>query len=125
MATILVAEDEKAIRSLISIALTAAGHEVLTAVNGLEAATLFRSFPASVDLVITDLQMPVMDGYELVRLIQQDRPGAKIICMTGYAERGCPPGTTVLQKPFLPSQIRELVEQHLSPPDHARARNQH
>jgi two-component system cell cycle sensor histidine kinase/response regulator CckA len=110
MATVLIADDEASIRTLMSRVLTSAGYQVLGAANGLEAAALFRSYTSSIDLVITDIVMPVMDGYELIRLIQHDRPDTKIICMTGYAQQGCPEGTTLLPKPFLPSQLRELVE---------------
>ena len=110
MAVILVAEDETSIRSLVSLVLTSAGHQVLSAANGLEAVALFRSFSSSIDLIITDLVMPVMDGYELVRMIRHDRPEAKIICMTGYSDRHFPEGTTPLLKPFLPAQLRQIVD---------------
>jgi two-component system, cell cycle sensor histidine kinase and response regulator CckA len=83
MATILIADDEDGIRTLMSLILTSAGYKVLDAVNGLEAAALYRSYADSIDLVITDLTMPVKDGYELVRLIRDQNPDAKIICMTG------------------------------------------
>jgi CheY-like chemotaxis protein len=115
MAIVLVAEDEEVIRSLLSLVLTSAGHKVLAAANGLEALALFRSFSSSIDLVITDLIMPVMDGYELVRIIQQDCPDTKIICMTGYATQDCPQGTTLLPKPFLPKQIQEIVDRICHP----------
>jgi CheY-like chemotaxis protein len=110
MAVILVADDETMVRSFVSMVLISAGHQVLKAANGLEAVALFRSFPASIDLVITDLLMPVMDGYELVRLIRHDRPEAKIICMTGYPDQEPPAGTMMLPKPFLPGQLRQLVD---------------
>lgn len=114
MATILIADDEDAIRSLVSLILTSAGYKVLAAVNGLEAATLYRSYSPSIDLVITDLKMPVMDGYELVRLIRDQHPDARIICMSGHAEQGFPQGATILPKPFLPDQLRLLVDRMCS-----------
>jgi CheY-like chemotaxis protein len=110
MAVILVADDEPAIRSLVSLVLTSAGHQVLKAANGFEAVALFRSFSSSIDLIITDLRMPVMDGYELVRLIRHDRLDAKVVCMTGYSDRQFPEGTTLLPKPFLPAQLRQIVD---------------
>jgi CheY-like chemotaxis protein len=110
MATILIADDEDTIRSLMSLILTSAGHNVLAAINGLEAVALFRSYSSSIDLIITDLVMPVMDGYELVRLIRHQQPNAKIICMTGYSNRDYPEGTALLTKPFRPDELRQLVD---------------
>ena len=115
MATILVVDDEGAIRTLVSMLLKSAGHEVLAAANGLEGVALFRSFRSSIDLVITDLVMPVIDGYELVRLIRCDRPEARIICITGFGGEGCPEGTTLLRKPFLPKHLLEAVRRLLPP----------
>jgi hypothetical protein len=62
MATILVVEDEEAIRQLVSVVLEAAGHEVIAASNGVEGIALFRSSPDRFALILTDLKMPVMDG---------------------------------------------------------------
>jgi CheY-like chemotaxis protein len=111
MATILVVDDEEPICSLVSHVLSSAGHQVLAASNGLEGVALFRSFFSSIDLIITDLNISVMDGYEFVRLIQSDRPDAKIICMTGNPDRDYPQGTTLLRKPFRVDQLREMVNQ--------------
>ncbi len=58
MATILVAEDEEAIRSLLSVILKAAGHQVVAAANGVEAVALYRSSPDRFDLVVTELPPP-------------------------------------------------------------------
>jgi two-component system KDP operon response regulator KdpE len=68
MSRVLVADDEAAIRKVVRDALTKAGHDVETAVDGEEAGSLLES--ASFDLVITDLNMPRMDGLELVRKIR-------------------------------------------------------
>lgn len=116
MATILVAEDERAIRLLTSLALRSAGHQVLEAANGLEAVALFRSYSSSIDLVITDMVMPVMDGYALVRIVQNDLPNARILCMSGFADQTCPLGATFLAKPFRPQQLLDTVDHLLNEP---------
>jgi CheY-like chemotaxis protein len=116
MAVILVVDDEEMIRSLVSLVLSSAGHQLLSAANGLEAIALFRSFPARINLVITDLTMPVLDGYELVRMIRHDQPDARIICMSGYTDRPYPEGTIYLAKPFSPGQLREVVDRILGSP---------
>ncbi len=113
MAVILVADDEEMVRKLVSTVLKSAGHEVMTAANGLEAVALFRSFPKRIGLVITDICMPVMDGHEVVKLVREARPGTPIICMTGYADR-VPEATRVLLKPFRMDELRQCVEQALA-----------
>jgi two-component system cell cycle sensor histidine kinase/response regulator CckA len=62
-----------------------------------------------IDLIITDLAMPVMDGFALVQAIQGDRPHAKIICISGYVNQACPQSATLLPKPIVPSQLLETV----------------
>jgi two-component system, cell cycle sensor histidine kinase and response regulator CckA len=109
MAVVLVAEDEPAIRSLASMILKSAGHEVIAASNGLEGIALYRNAPAKFDLVLTDLDMPVMDGYQLIDLVRETRPNAKIIAMSGNPSRELPAGVLFLPKPFTPQKLREYV----------------
>jgi CheY-like chemotaxis protein len=113
MATILVADDEEAIRGLMSLILSTAGHEVVTAANGVEAVALYRSSPDRFDLVITDIKMPVMDGHQVVRLVRDSRPTARIICVSAYAEKDLPAGVEFLNKPFSAEALRTLVRQVL------------
>jgi CheY-like chemotaxis protein len=112
MAVILVADDEEMVRTLVSRVLKSAGHEVMTAANGLEAVAIFRSFPKRIALVITDLRMPVMDGYQVVKLVREAGFDTRIICMTGYAET-VPECTQFLVKPFRMEELRKCVEQVL------------
>ena len=114
MAVVLAVDDEEGIRKLVTLILAADGHEVLTACNGVEGIALYRSYPDRIQLVITDMKMPVMDGAELVHLIRETRPEAKIICMSGYTETAFPDGVTVLWKPFKPDELRECVR-HYTP----------
>lgn len=114
MATILVADDEDVIRELVSLVLKSAGHQVVTAANGVETVALYRSSPNRFDLVITDVKMPVMDGYQVIRLVRESRPDAKIICMSGHMERSVPPGVEFLEKPFHAEGLRACVEKVLA-----------
>ena len=98
MAVILVADDEEAVRVFAITVLRKAGHDVLAARNGLEAVTLYRASHDAIDLVITDIAMPVMDGPQAVRLIRAAQPGARIICMSGNGSKGMPAGS------FLPEE---------------------
>src|SRR5258708_24535669 len=90
------------------------GNEALSARNGLEAVALFRSYSRSIDLVVTDLKMPVMDGPEAIRLIRKIRPDEPIICVSGYSEEGSPAGTMFLPKPFTYEQFRTRIGEALA-----------
>ena len=100
MARILVIEDDAVFRELVSKYLKHIGYEVLTASNGLEGVQAFRSCPDFIDLVLTDLRMPVMTGNDAVTQIWKTRPDAKVICMTGSWEDLRLKGIPVLTKPF-------------------------
>ena len=114
MAVILVVDDEPFVCDLIVNIVKLSGHRALTASNGLEAVTSFRSDPDLIDLVITDLKMPVMDGAEGIRRIRETRPGATILCISGNPEQECPEGTMFLPKPFTSEQIRTRVGEALA-----------
>jgi len=93
--------------------LVSAGYRVLTAANGVEEVALYRSYTTQIDLVITDLNMPVLDGYQAVLLIHETKPDAKIICMTGYAGQPVPDCTKFLAKPFTPPELVQCVAESL------------
>lgn len=114
MAVILVADDEESLRTLLALLLRSAGHQVLTATNGVEAVALFRSSPDKIDLIVMDLVMPVMDGTQAIRLIRESRPNARIICMSGYTEQECPPGSSFLAKPFTRERLMATLNQLLA-----------
>lgn len=100
MAVILVFDDDESIRGLVSTLLKSAGHQIVTAANGAEAVAVYRSFARHIDLVITDVNMPVMDGVEEILRIRLTNPDARFICMTGDSAFRCPEGVVQLNKPF-------------------------
>ena len=114
--TILVVEDEPAVRQLVSAALERAGYRVLEARNGEKAMSLFDANEADIDLLLTDLRMPQMDGAELVRRLRSRAPGLKVICVSGYPGTGIDLSITehYLAKPFsktdLLNKIREVLD---------------
>jgi DNA-binding response OmpR family regulator len=116
MATILVVDDEAAIRQLVELILKMNGHIVMEAANGLEALMVFSSYHSRLDMVLTDVDMPQMDGIELVGRIRMLDPRARILVMTGRREdsverlENCP----VLLKPFKPEQLKTAVNAVLS-----------
>jgi two-component system cell cycle sensor histidine kinase/response regulator CckA len=84
--TILLVEDEDAVRSFAARALRMRGYTVLDAASGEAGLEIVRSHAGSIDLLITDVVMPNMDGPTLVRAARQLRPEMRIIFMSGYAE---------------------------------------
>ena len=113
MAVILLVDDEQSVLSVTSTVLRQEGHEVLTASNGLEALAVFLAHAETIGLVLTDLKMPEMDGYELVGRIRETKADAKIVCMSGYLEDECPKDVRLVRKPFLPEEIRACVSEIL------------
>jgi two-component system, cell cycle sensor histidine kinase and response regulator CckA len=113
--TILLVEDEPAVRQLFAQALVRAGYRVLEARNGQEAMKLFDQYGDSVDLLLTDLRMPYMGGAELVQHLRARRQTLKLICVSGYPAAGDTELTSdFLSKPFsredLLSKVREVLD---------------
>jgi PAS domain S-box-containing protein len=82
--TLLLADDEEGIRTVLGIALADSGFEVLTAENGLEAFAVFQeAHPA---IVLTDIKMPGIDGIELLRRIKAEQPDTEVIMITGHGD---------------------------------------
>jgi two-component system, cell cycle sensor histidine kinase and response regulator CckA len=84
-ATILVVEDDPRIRALTEMVLRRAGHEVILAAGPQDALAAIRG-PAAVNLVVTDVMMPGMNGYALASAMRTIRPGLKCVFMSGYAD---------------------------------------
>ena len=116
MARILVAEDEDALRQLVTRALTQDGHEVTAAPDGAAALDhLTGNLGRRFDLLLADVKMPVMDGIALALAAARDHPDLIILLMTGYADqRERAHGLDalihdVLIKPFTPAEICAAV----------------
>lgn len=111
METILVVDDEAAIRGLIRAILTAHGFRILTAGSGAEAIRIWGEATQPIDLLITDLKMPGMDGRELAREMRRKQANLKVLYMSGFAEEieefDPPPGghSEFLEKPFSNSML--------------------
>jgi two-component system cell cycle sensor histidine kinase/response regulator CckA len=108
--TILLVEDEPAVRQLFATALTRAGYKVFEARNGEEAVRLFEQHADAVDLLLTDMRMPYMGGAELAKELRGRKSGLKLICISGY------PGsletvteTDFLAKPFSRDEMLRKV----------------
>jgi PAS domain S-box-containing protein len=113
--TVVVVEDELAVRRLIQGVLERQGYTVLTAATGLDALERLERFDGSVDLLLTDVVMPGMGGAELAGVLRRGQPELKVCFMSGYTEdevfrHGVESlGRTFLEKPFTPDELRDRV----------------
>ncbi len=114
-ATILVVEDEDSLRALIARMLAAEGYVTLTATDGRDALRVLAEHEGSVDLVVIDMVMPVMDGGHLAAELLRRTPGQRILCMSAYAPSELSdlglesPDAPFLRKPFMPAQLYRQV----------------
>lgn len=108
---IMVVDDDEGIRHLLSIALSGMGYDVITAGSGNEALNL--SLKSSFALVLTDLEMPGMDGWNLASRIKNRFPGTPVILMTGYAKKDVMErlkGSSVDYVIFKPFRLEEILK---------------
>lgn len=82
-AVILVADDEVLIRNLVTLLMQQDGHVVLSAADGHEGLEISRQYPGPIDLVITDVHMPRLNGANLCAHLLEERPGIKALMMSG------------------------------------------
>jgi two-component system, cell cycle sensor histidine kinase and response regulator CckA len=116
--TVLLVEDEEQVRKLAHAILSRAGYTVLEAPNGGEALRIGAPGPR-VDLLLTDMVMPRVSGATLAAQLQAQRPGLRVVFMSGYTdtsagEQGLPPGAIFIQKPFTPEVLLRKVRQALA-----------
>jgi CheY-like chemotaxis protein len=118
--TVLLAEDEETVRTLVARTLRAQGYTVLEATNGAEAlAIVERHSGAPIRLLLTDMIMPRIGGYELAQRVRQQLPGIRVVLMSGYSDNpavqsgALERGVSFLQKPFTPAALAHTVRQAL------------
>jgi two-component system cell cycle sensor histidine kinase/response regulator CckA len=118
--TLLLVEDEAAVRASVRRLLEWHGYKVLEARNGADALRVYEANESGIDLVLTDIVMPEMGGHELVERLRARRPDLRVLFMSGYAERAftrngaIPPGVGFVEKPFtvetLMRRLREVLD---------------
>jgi two-component system, cell cycle response regulator CpdR len=115
MARILLADDETGARDLIQATLVADGHSVTSADDGGEAMAHLAAAAGGFDLLISDIQMPVLDGLSLAQRAMAIHPGLRVVLMSGYAEgfqkaeQLKPRLSAVLSKPVSPADLRAAI----------------
>jgi signal transduction histidine kinase/ActR/RegA family two-component response regulator len=117
--TILVVEDEAGVRQLATRLLSRIGFDVIAAASGEEALTVSAAYPGRIHLVLTDLVMAGIGGRETAERLQAQRPGMRVLFMSGYSEEAGMLGgfdggrATLLAKPFTPDALARQVRETL------------
>jgi CheY-like chemotaxis protein len=117
--TVLLVDDEEGVRKLVCAVLQSSGYSVIEASSGQSALAAFEKNAHKIDLVLTDVVMPQMDGFELVQRLVEKSPDVKILFMSGYRDSPIGNSTTnpnrpFLHKPFTPdvllARVREILD---------------
>ncbi|HWX60349.1 response regulator [Bradyrhizobium sp.] len=120
MPRILIADDEDSMRALVARAIGMDGHDIVTAQDGAEALEILIREAGAFDLLLTDIQMPVMDGIALALSAARDFPRLTILLMTGFADQRERASNLnaiahdVIIKPFSVADIRAAVADALA-----------
>jgi len=117
--TLLIVEDETAVRKLVASALRHDGYHLLLANSAEEAIAMSDAFEGTIDLLLTDAIMPGKSGLELANLMVVRRPGLIVVVMSGYTEdnleiSGLIQPVTLIQKPFTPNDLRRRIREVLN-----------
>jgi CheY-like chemotaxis protein len=117
--TILLVEDEEQVRVLVEKVLHGRGYRVLTAASPSHALEVAAKYPAHIDILLTDVMMPQMNGRDLSDKLLTTRPSTRVLYMSGYTDNvvldhGVPSALAFLQKPITPNvlsrKLRELLD---------------
>ena len=120
MPRVLIADDEASMRALVARAIAMDGHDTVTAQDGAEALEILTRDSGAFDLLLTDIQMPIMDGIALALSVARDFPKLKILLMTGFADQRERASNLnaivhdVITKPFSVADIRTAVADALA-----------
>jgi CheY-like chemotaxis protein len=108
-AVILVVDDEESVRTLAARILREAGHDVQTAADGTEALIQVLGAESAINVVVSDLKMPIMDGETLARRVTAHDPACRFVFISGYPGNRTLPGPLVA-KPFRADELLRAVD---------------
>jgi two-component system cell cycle sensor histidine kinase/response regulator CckA len=119
-ATILLADDDESVRRLVRQVLLEEGFLVLEAADGEQALQVAAGYDLSLDLLLTDVMMPNVNGLVLAERLSLERPGIRVLYMSGHVEKRIViakhPDVQILHKPFAPAALIAVVRRML--PEH-------
>jgi PAS domain S-box-containing protein len=113
--TLLIVEDEEMLRELVKVSLLGKGYKVLAAADGAEAVEIYQQHSSEIDLVLCDLGLPKLDGYEVLRRLKEINPSPKFILATGYIEPELKSeilkagAEEIIQKPYVSHKIVKRI----------------
>ena len=111
--TILVADDTPEVLAFVAESLRRTGYQVLQAVDGVEALEVATQHSGLIDLLLTDMEMPRLDGRGLSRRLRHRRPETRTLFMSGRLDSGLARGTPFLPKPFVGGDLLRKVSEVL------------
>ena len=117
--TILLVEDEEAVRMLARMVLQSNGYKVLEARHGEDALSIAAGHAGPIDILVSDVLMPRMGGRQLAARLAEARPNLRVLFMSGYGDDGAPergpeePLAAFIGKPFSPQELARRVRQVL------------
>jgi len=112
--TILIAEDDAAVRKYVSSILQDHGFDVIPAVDAKQALTRARNFEGEIKILLTDVEMGKLDGFDLRERLLLERPAVKVVVMSGRLDDDFEPiDFPVLRKPFSKEQLIQVIESQL------------
>ena len=120
--TVLLVEDRREVRDLVSNTLGGVGYTVLRAADGEEALGVAQRHAGPIHLVLSDVVMPRMSGPEMAKLIREQRPDVRFLFMSGYPDRAASMISefgerALIMKPVLPSDLSRRVREQLDAGD--------
>ena len=119
--TVLLVEDDDQVRSFVRMLLTNNGYRVLEARTGAEGLTIAESEAQNIDLLLSDMLLPELSGFDLALRLLERKPDTKVLFMTGYVEgdivQRCIAelGASFLDKPFQPNALLSRVQEAIKP----------
>jgi two-component system, cell cycle sensor histidine kinase and response regulator CckA len=123
MKTILLIEDDEAVRDSVRMGLVQFGFHVMEAANGDEAVILSQAYEGKVDAAVVDMVMPRMWGHEIAARLLECAPDLKVVYISGHSEEfmlGCgvlKPNDVFFAKPFYPSELADKIYEMLGVPN--------
>jgi DNA-binding NtrC family response regulator len=115
---VLIVDDDATVRNFLAIIIQERGYSFLVASNGQEALTLSRTYRGDIHLLLSDVNMPQMSGPDLARHVMSERPGIRVLIMSGIEQTNL--NVPFLRKPFVPHELWGKLEQVFR--DHPAAR---
>jgi two-component system cell cycle sensor histidine kinase/response regulator CckA len=116
---VLIAEDEEFVRKIVVALVVREGYQTLVASDGRQALEMSRSHAGEIGLLLTDVNMPNMDGISLCREVIRERPGIRILLMSGHGSdplHGAGKRLQFLRKPFKADTVRRKIQEAIDGP---------